>query len=75
MKYQVLVEKQNETYTACCPVVPHLRVTDGSVNSVLAGLRREFLCYVHDPDAELEIMLNNQKLKIDTRPLPMALLA
>lgn len=66
MKYLVLVEKHNDAYVARCPLLPHLCVADASVNTALARLHREFLCYVHDTSAELEILLDNQKQKTAT---------
>jgi len=68
MKYRVLVEKHNDAYVACCPELPHLRVAGKSVNAVLERLHREFLMFVHDADAELEIVTPKQRTDVSQQP-------
>lgn len=56
MKYEIIVEKmENKTFTAHCPAVPRMQIYADTLDGVLGIMRREFLCYVHDPNAEFEI--------------------
>lgn len=61
MKYQIVVEKmENDLYLAYCPVITSLRAIGADIDSVLCILQRDFMCYLHDPEAEMEIMMNTR---------------
>lgn len=67
MRYEIIVEKkENQTFTAYCPAVPHTQIYGDTIDAVLGLMRQEFLCYVHDPEAEFVVMLDDQKQKMDT---------
>jgi predicted RNase H-like HicB family nuclease len=64
MKYQIFVEKQrDEQYLAYSPLMPHLRASATSLDGVLADIHQGFLCFLHDPDAEMEVIVKNKQLK------------
>lgn len=58
MIYKVIVEKSGKgLYSAYSPVAGNLSATGGSVSSALENLRLMMICYLHDPQAELDIMI------------------
>lgn len=59
MKYQIIVEKtENDLYFAYCPMIANLRAVGADIDSVLCRLQRNFLCYLHDSEAEMDIVMN-----------------
>ncbi|OGS35760.1 MAG: hypothetical protein A2293_07650 [Elusimicrobia bacterium RIFOXYB2_FULL_49_7] len=61
MKYIINIEKVNDsTYRAYCPVIKELQATGTCVNSALARLQQDFICFIHDPDAEMEIKMHEE---------------
>lgn len=61
MKYKIIVEKTSEIfYLAYCPVMPRMQCFGVTADEALAKLQGEFLCYLHDPKAELEIIFDER---------------
>jgi hypothetical protein len=60
MKYKVIVEDINNNYLAYCKEVPHLYACGSDISSVLDSLHKDFLCYLHDSTAEIEIIVRSQ---------------
>ncbi|MBN1620987.1 MAG: hypothetical protein JW871_00160 [Endomicrobiales bacterium] len=59
MKYIIILEKINDQYLAYCPLSTSLRAYGSDVGSALTNLQRNFYCYLHDPLAELDIVIND----------------
>jgi len=58
MKYKIVVEKSgNSRYTAFSPIAGNLRASGGTITCALDELRKKLICYLHDPQAELEIVI------------------
>ena len=59
MNYKIVVEhEENGYYRAYSPVAAVLSARGESVAVVLENLRNIMLCYLHDPEAELELVLS-----------------
>lgn len=60
MKYKIIMEKNlNSGYSAYSPVMGNLKVEGVSIAVVLENLRNKMLCYLHDPQIELDIILES----------------
>jgi len=58
MKYRVIVKKQRcDAYLAVCPVIGNAQAFGISADAALAKLQAQLLCYLHDAEAELEIVM------------------
>ncbi|OGS19697.1 MAG: hypothetical protein A2219_00885 [Elusimicrobia bacterium RIFOXYA2_FULL_50_26] len=58
MKYKVIVKKQRrDTYLAVCPVIGNAQAYGISADAALAKLQEHMFCYLHDAEAELEIVM------------------
>lgn len=61
MKYQIIVEKISENmFLAYSPVMNNLRACGESLDATLADMRRGFLCYLHDPNAEMDVVVKSR---------------
>jgi predicted RNase H-like HicB family nuclease len=57
MKYQGIVKKSDDgMYVAYCPLIRSCRAEGRSATSALQGVRQALLCYVHDPEVELDVV-------------------
>ena len=64
MKYTIIIEKKNDTaYVATCPIINNIMACGTSVDSALTQLQQELICYLHDPEAELEIVEKKKKTR------------
>jgi hypothetical protein len=58
MIYKIIIEKSgNGRYSAYSPVAENLVATGATITSALENLRLKMICYLHDPQAELDIMI------------------
>ncbi|MFH1368923.1 MAG: hypothetical protein ABII64_07345 [Elusimicrobiota bacterium] len=58
MKYRIVVERsENGLYTAYSPVADSLRARGESIGEVLDNLQKKMLCFLHDPQIELDIIV------------------
>lgn len=58
MKYKVIIEKNvDNQYFAYCLEAKNLHARGVDVSSVLHNLQQELICYLHDSDIELDIVL------------------
>ena len=61
MKYKIAVLKESESlYVAYCPLMPDIRAAGDSMDSALASITQDMLCYLHDDSAEFEIVFEGQ---------------
>jgi len=59
MKYKIIVGKSNENfYFAYCQLIPGIQVCGVSAAAALDKLQKELLCFLHDPKAEFEIVVD-----------------
>lgn len=62
MKYQIVVEKINDSmFLAYSPVINNLWACGESLDATLADLRKGFLCFLHDPEAEMDVVVRSGK--------------
>ena len=65
MKYQIIIDKiDDHQYCAYCPAIAEFRASAGSADAALSLLQQQFLCFLHDTAAELEI---TEKPKAENR--------
>jgi len=61
MKYRIIVEKENEKlYVAYCPVMTDIRASGDTMSLALSNIKTEILCYLHDAEAEFEIVFDGR---------------
>jgi hypothetical protein len=62
MQYRVIVEKScRGGYDAYCPVSASFRASGDSLSSALDSLQKQLLCYLHDPQIELDVIIENSE--------------
>jgi predicted RNase H-like HicB family nuclease len=69
MKYQIIIEKTNDNqYLAYCPTVD-VSASGTDAHKALAALNQYMLCFLHDCDAQLEVMAQHfpRKMKHEKR--------
>lgn len=58
MKYKIVIERSEKGfYTAYSPVAEILHANGESIGEVLENLRAKMLCHLHDPQIELDIIV------------------
>jgi predicted RNase H-like HicB family nuclease len=74
MRYQIIIEKEAESkYVAYSPVISSLRITGDSADDVLEALRQRLMCFVHDTEAQFEIIVRGNNDYHDVLPGQQAL--
>ncbi len=64
MKYPVLVHKTNRnTVIAICPLMKGFFAEAEKMDDALKQLRDKFLCFLHDPDIQFEIIPVGSKIE------------
>lgn len=60
MKYKIVVDKtEHGLYAAYSPVVDVLQAKGENIGEALDNLRGLMLCYLHDPEVELDIVIES----------------
>lgn len=58
MKYKIVVEKSScGVYTAYSPVAANIKASGETITEVMKNLQSRILCYLHDPQIELDIII------------------
>jgi hypothetical protein len=58
MIYKIIIEKSGKgRYSAHSPVAGNLVATGATISAALESLRLKMICYLHDPQAELDISI------------------
>lgn len=64
MKYQVLVHRTTrDTVIAICPLMKGFFAEAKTLDDALKKLKEKFLCFLHDPDVQLEIVPVERKIE------------
>ena len=57
MRYPIIIRQtERNTVIAVCPVIRHFFAEGENLDDVLDKLKREFLCYLHDDNVQLEVI-------------------
>lgn len=68
MKYCIKVGKLDDgSYLAYCPLLKNMHASGESMNSALANLHQGFVCFLHDPQAEFEIVSDKRHDGLNTK--------
>jgi predicted RNase H-like HicB family nuclease len=58
MKYKIVVERScGNQYTAFSPIATSFCARGATITRALDELRKQLVCFLHDPQAELEIVI------------------
>jgi len=57
MKYRILVQKSDNQYTASCVGLKRFAGSGDTFSSAMNDLQSKLFCYLHDPQAEFEIII------------------
>jgi len=64
VKYKVLVHRTTRnTVIAVCPLMKDFFAEAKTLDDALKKLKEKFLCFLHDPDVQLEIVPVEKKIE------------